>query len=116
VSGKREADDGRFLLPARQGGRVKEREREREREREGGGRERERERGGERSGWVVDQDERGWRKETTEHRARKSPTDRRGDKGGEVLLKQCSVYGAVRCCAQGGENGVDGFRVRLAVT
>jgi hypothetical protein len=44
VSGKREADDGRFLLPARQGGRVKEREREREREKEREGEERERER------------------------------------------------------------------------
>jgi len=33
VSGKREADDGRFLLPARQG----EGERERERDRERGG-------------------------------------------------------------------------------
>jgi len=33
VSGKREADDGRFLLPARQGEGERERERERDRER-----------------------------------------------------------------------------------
>jgi len=51
VSGKREADDGRFLLPARQGGRVKEREREREKEREGEEREREREGEREADGW-----------------------------------------------------------------